>query len=157
MSAATSRSPWLTIPIFVGLFFGGGFGGIHLARAIAPESGLAEFVSFLAMPSAFVIGIVGWAGAAIPGALRRLLRLVREREGSTRVDGQRPQPAIPPGSFAFVPVALFAGALSGMVVASVSTSLGFGWVLCLYTVLGLSYGVLCWKLAQTGYLPFPRE
>lgn len=157
MSAATSRSRWLTIPIFFGLFFGGGFGGIHLARAVAPVSGLAEFVSFLAMPSAFVIGIVGWAGAAIPGALRRLLRLAREREGSTRVDGQRPEPVIPPGSFAFFPAALFAGALSGMVVASVSTRLGFGWVFCLYTALGLSYGILCWKFAQKGYLPFPRE
>lgn len=157
MGAATSRSPWLTIPIFLGLFFGGGFGGIQVSRALAPDSGLAEFVSFLAFPSAFVIGIVGWAGAAIPGALRRLLRLIRERNGSATGNETRPPPEIPPGSFAFVPAALFAGALSGLVVASVSTILGFGWVLGLYTALGLAYGVLCWKLAQTGYLSFPRD
>jgi hypothetical protein len=34
---------------------------------------------------------------------------------------------------------------------------GFGWVLCLYAGLGLGYGVACWLLARTGYLPFPRE
>jgi len=157
MSALRPRSHWLTVSIFLGLFFGGGFGGIHLSRALAPGSGLAEFVSFLTLPSAFMIGLVGWAGAAIPGALRRLLRLARERNDSTRENAQRPQPAIPSGSFAFVPAALIAGALSGVIVASLSTGQGFGWVLFLYATLGLGYGILCWKLAQTGYLPFPRE
>lgn len=80
MSPTASRSPWLTIPIFFGLFFGGGFGGIQVSHALVPDSALAEFVSFLALPAAFVIGIVAWAGAAIPGAVRRSIRLVRTRD-----------------------------------------------------------------------------
>lgn len=157
MSNVTSRSPWLTIPIFLGLFFGGGFGGIHLARALAPGSGLAEFVSFVALPLAFMIGMLGWAGAAIPEAIRRLTRLIREKENPPPVEVTRPEPTIPPGSFAFVPAALIVSVPSGFVVASVSTDWGFASALCLYSALGLGYGVLCWKLAQTGYLPFPRD
>jgi hypothetical protein len=64
---------------------------------------------------------------------------------------------IPPGSFTFVPAALVTSALAGMVVAATSTRLGVAWVLSLYAVFGLAYGVACWKLAQSGYLPFPRE
>jgi hypothetical protein len=70
MSPDRFPSLWLGVPIFFGLFFGGGYVGILLSRELAPGSGLAEFVSFLALPAAFVVGIVAWAGAAIPAAVR---------------------------------------------------------------------------------------
>ena len=161
MSAAVLRSPWLTLPIFFGLFFGGGWAGIQVSRALAPGSGVAEFVSFLALPAAFVVGLAGWAGAAIPAAVGRLIRLARERprerDGSTPPKPEESRARIPPGSFAFVPAGLATCTISGMVVAGLSGSLGFGWVLGLYAALGLAYGVACWRLARTGYLPFPRE
>ena len=51
MHSGTPRSPLFTAVIFFGLFFGGGFVGIQVSRVLAPESGLAEFVSFLALPA----------------------------------------------------------------------------------------------------------
>jgi len=145
-------SPWLTLPIIVGLFFGGGFLGEQVSRVLAPGSRLAEFVSFLAFPTAFLIGFVVWAGASIPGAIRRLVMRSALSVNKTGVNA-----AIPSGSFAFVPTAFVSGLAAGAVVGTLSPDLGFAWVLCLYAGLGLGYGVICWLLARTGYLPFPRE
>ena len=150
-------SPWLTVAIFFGLFFGGGYLGIQVSRLLAPGSGLAEFVSFLTLPAAFVLGIVAWAGAAIPGALRRFVLLVLKGVRSPAAKENGSKATIPPGSFAFVPAALVPCLVAGTVVGALSSRLGFGWVLCLYAGLGLGYGVACWLLARTGYLPFPRE
>jgi hypothetical protein len=51
---------WLSLLLYFGLFFGSGWLGIRVSRMVAPESGLAEFVSFLALPAGFMIGLVGW-------------------------------------------------------------------------------------------------
>lgn len=157
MSPDKSPSPCLTVPIFFGLFFGGGYLGIQVSRALAPDSGLAEFVSFLALPAAFIIGNVAWAGATIPTAVRRFVQLVLKPDGFPSVKEKSSKTLVPPGSFAFVPAGLATCLVAGMVVGSLSPRLGFGWVLCLYAGLGLAYGVACWKLARTGLLPFPRE
>jgi hypothetical protein len=152
MSPSVNPSPWLAVPIVFGLFFGGGYLGEQVSRVVAPGSGLAEFVSFLAFPMAFVLGFVAWAGASIPGAVRRLV------SGSAAPDKKTGANAvIPPGSWAFIPAALVIALVAGAVVGTRSPSPGFGWVLCLYGALGLSYGVACWLLARTGCLPFPRE
>lgn len=157
MSPDKLPSAWLTLPIFFGLFFGGGYLGMQVSRAVAPGSGLAELVSFLALPAAFVIGIVAWAGAALPGAARRFLRLLRKKQGLASAGDDGLKATIPPGTFAFVPAALFTCLPAGAIVGAVSASFGFGWVLFLYAALGLAYGAACWRLARTGYLPFPRE
>jgi hypothetical protein len=47
--------------------------------------------------------------------------------------------------------------VTGTVVGVLSPRLGLGWVLCLYSGLGFGYGLACWMLARTGYLPFPSE
>jgi len=157
MAQQTRPSQWVAGLIFVGLFFGGGFAGIQLARALAPASGLAEFVSFLAFPAAFVIGVVAWCGAAVPAAVRRLVGLARKGSGlASAAEGTLPQ-TIPPGSFAFVPASLILTVPAGVVVAALSTTWSFVGVVCLYAVLGLCFGVGCWRLARSGYLPFPRE
>lgn len=157
MSPDKHPSPWLTVPIFFGLFFGGGYLGILMSHFLVPESDFAEFVSFLTLPAAFIIGLVAWAGTAIPGAVRRFVLLVLQRHRSPTVIGNGQQATIPPGSSAFVPAALVTCLAAGTVVGAISTRLGFGWVLCLYAGLGLGYGVACWQLARAGYLPFPRE
>lgn len=153
----TPRSPWITVAVFFGLFFGGGFAGDRLARLLAPSSALAEFVGFLVFPTAFAIGILAWVGASLPAAARRLMRLVRLRARPFSSDEKNPTGTIPPGSFAFVPVALVTCTLWGAVIAALSTELASGWVLCLYAALGLGYGLTCWKLAQTGFFGFPTE
>jgi len=152
MNPSPFPSPWLTTPLFFGLFFGGGYLGIRVSRLLAPDSGLAELVSFLTLPAAFAIGLVAWAGASIPAAIRRLAR--RANPSFQQVDFK---PEIPPGSFAFVPAALVTSLVAGAIVGVLSPRLGFGWVLCLYAGLGLGYGVACWSLARVGYLPFPKD
>ena len=73
---------WLTVPIVLGLFFGGGYVGARLSRALAPDSDVAEFVSFFTLPVAFAAGTIGWVVLAVPSALRRLVQLVRAGKGS---------------------------------------------------------------------------
>lgn len=153
MSANQYPSPWLSLLLYLGLFFGGGWIGIRVSRMVAPDSGLAEFVSFLALPTAFMFGIVGWAGAAIPAAIRRLLR----RRAAQPVEASDSKPIIVPGSYAFVPAALATCVPAGMLVGVLSPDPGFAWVLLLFTTVGLAFGVSCWLLARAGYLQFPRE
>lgn len=153
MSPNRLPSPWLSLLLYLGLFFGGGWLGIRVARMVAPDSGLAEFVSFLALPAGFMFGIIGWAGAAIPAAIRRLL----QRRMAQPVEESEAKPIIVPGAYAFVPAALATSVPAGMLVGVLSPDLGFAWVLLLYTAVGFAFGVTCWLLARAGYLQFPRE
>ena len=58
-SAGSSLPRWIAASVFFGLFFGGGLAGSQVARLVAPGSGVAELVSFLALPAGFVTGLVG--------------------------------------------------------------------------------------------------
>jgi hypothetical protein len=151
------RSHWITVAVFLGLFFGGGYGGALLARALAPDSDLAEFVGFLIFPSAFAVGILAWVGASLPAAARRLMRLMRHNARPSSFGAESPPDTMPPRSFAFVPAALIICTVLGAVIAVLSTRLDPGWVICLYAALGFGYGCICWKLAQAGLLGFPTE
>lgn len=153
-SAGSSLPRWIAASVFFGLFFGGGLAGSQVARLVAPGSGVAELVSFLALPAGFVTGLVGWAGAAAPAAVRRLAGLARTG-GRPLAPGQAG--AVPPGSFAFVPAALGMSMLAGVVVAAVGVPETLVRVVGLYTALGAVYGVGCWRLGRAGYLLFPRE
>jgi hypothetical protein len=158
VSRYPQRSAWLTVPIVFGLFFGGGYVGTQMARLSAPGSYVAEFVSFLALPAAFAVGAVGWVGLSVPSAFRMLVRLVRGRQGAPPAnEGQSRRAAIPSGSFVFVPAAFLSTTLSGAIVAAVPSSVGVAWVVGAYAAVGLGYGIACWGLARTGYLPFPTD
>lgn len=157
MKLTKPRSLWVTAPVVLGLFFGGGYAGVHLANALAPNSAIAEFVSFFALPVSFLLGIMGWLGSAVIGALPKLFRLIRHKERSSGQENGSAGSAIPPGSFAFVPAAIVPCTLCGLVVGALSTTLSFIVVVLLYFALGLGYGAACWKLAQSGFLPFPEE
>jgi uncharacterized membrane protein YccF (DUF307 family) len=50
-----------------------------------------------------------------------------------------------------------ASAISGFVAAAQSTRPGFLLTLTVYILVGVSYGIACWRLARVGYLPFPDE
>lgn len=131
------------------LFFGGGFVGEQLALALAPSSGLARLLGFLALPAAFIVGFVFWAGAATFVLLKRLAK------GGSRPS--RTPTEIPPGALGFlwssVLLCLVVGALSGLL----SQEHGFFLVSGSYVATGFVYGALCWRLAKSGWLPFPRD
>lgn len=135
--------------ILLVLFFGGGFVGERLALALAPSSGLSRLLGFLALPASLIVGFFFWAGAATFVLVKRLAK-----RGSRA--SQRPT-EIPPGAMGFlwssVLSCLIVGALTGLL----SKEHGFFLVSGTYVATGLVYGVLCWQLAKSGWLPFPRE
>lgn len=150
-------SPIGGLVLYFALFFGGGLLGSHLARAVAPGSGLAELVSFLAFPAAFLLGVFAWAGAALPAVVRGLVRMLRARGAAGPGPRSAADPVIVPGSFAFLPVALVVTGAAGCAVGLLSGTQSFVAVLGLYLLIGAGYGALCWRVARTGWLPFPRE
>jgi len=147
-----SENPWFTavsIIILLILFFGGGFVGEQLALALAPSSGLSRLLGFLALPAAFIAGFVLWAGTATVVLIARLAK-----RGSPT---GRKASEIPPGAIGFlwssVLSCLIVGALTGLL----SEKQAFFPVFGSFAATGLVYGILCWQLAKSGWLPFPRE
>lgn len=143
--------------VMLTLFFGGGVLGTQVAARLAPGSVLADFASFLALPAGFIVGFVAWAGAALPAAIRQLRRMRRKERSGRAKEGGASRVTIPPGSFAFVPVCTIANALCGLIAGAASEHYSLIRVLAIYLSIGLAYGVLCWRLARIGLLPFPRE
>ncbi len=152
----TQRPAIVTIPITLGLFFGGGVGGVCLATYLAPDSIISSFVGLLALPLAFLTGMQFWLGFALLSALVYGIRrfLGRTIEPPSAMAGDR---GVPPGSYAFLLTSLVASVASGVVMAVVATRLGFFATLLTYLLVGLLYGLTCWLLARSGFLPFPEE
>jgi hypothetical protein len=150
------RPAIVTFPVTVGLFFGGGIGGIGLASFVAPDSIAGNFIGLLALPLAFIAGMNLWLGFALLTALLHgIRRLLSRAPGSVPpLMGNRD---VPPGAYSFVLAALATSAASGLVMAFLSTRLGFVATLALYLLVGLVYGMACWLLARSGFLPFGEE
>jgi hypothetical protein len=151
------RSPWITFPLTILLFMGSGIAGTLLAEALAPDSILAGFLGLFTLPLAFLLGMYLWLGLAILAAIGRLFRWLLGRRRGLQSDRSVLPSQIPPGSFAFVPASVVLSGFSGFFIALVSTTLGFLATLGLYVGVGLVYGLACWLLARTGYLPHLEE
>ena len=135
--------------ILLVLFFGGGFVGEQLATALAPSSELSRLLGFLALPVSFVLGFAAWAGAAAIVIVKWLAK------GGTR-SSHRPK-GIPPGAKGFLWSSVLSCSLVGVLTGVLSKEHGFMLVFGSYMVIGFAYGALCWRLARSGWLPFPRE
>lgn len=135
--------------ITLGLFFGGGGVGVLMADWLAPGSGVAGLFSFLAWPAAFLLGFYAWAGLAVFALLWRLIR-----------GRGRPHPSeavIPPGTNGFIWSSLITCGMAGVIAGALSARYGLFMVTGIYLLVGLLYGALCWQLARTGWLPFPKD
>ena len=148
---------WVSVPIVLGLLFGGGFAGEQLATVLAPNSAIASFISFLVLPASLVLGFVFWLGTASFIALRHAMKRKKEDMGTAREEHAWGKTTIPPGSKAFVSASIFPSAFAGVLVGLFSSEFGFVWIVGIYIGIGLVYGLICWKLAENGYLPFPNE
>lgn len=143
------RPAALTVPIVMLLFLGSGAAGVWLADSIAPNFILAPMIGLFALPLAFIVGMHAWLGWALIIALVTIARRGRQlRDGP---------PRIPPGAGAFVPVSLLISLAAGLALGIASADHSLATVLALYALVGLAYGRLCRRLAETGYLPFPEE
>ncbi len=149
----TRLTLWQSLTI-IGLLIGGALLGILLADWIAPGSSLAMPVSALLFPVSIILGFFGWLGLAI---LHLPMAIFRWITGRKQPDHGRGDQFIPPGSLAFLPVTVFCSALVGLICGLVPG----GWTVFaavpLYVILGFAFGLLLWRLAKTGLLPFPEE
>lgn len=154
-------NPWLVMAAVFGLFIGGGLAGIAIGNIVVADSETAIGLSGIMLPLGLILGLSAWVGVAIlsiPIILaRRLLALRQSTVQETKKPADSPDP-IGKGSFVFVVVSTAICALIGVVCALLSGS-GYPFVAIvpLYTGIGLLYGLLCWRLAWRGYLPFPDE
>lgn len=154
MTAAPS--PVALLGALIGLFLGGAAVGGGLAAVLAPESWLAQAVSFFALPVAFAAGLQAWYGLALLSLIPRVLRVLsgsRPPPGALRTAGA---PRLP-GSFVFLPLSSGAGALAGTVVGIVSSAYPFWVILPVYWLVGTVHGLLAWRLARSGVLVPPES
>lgn len=131
------------------LFFGGGFVGEQLALALAPSSGVSRLLGFLALPASFILGFVVWAGAAV-------LTLIGQLAKGGPHPGQKPR-NIPPGAVGFLWSSVLTCLFVGLITGFLSKEHGVVFVSGVYVATGLVFGGVCWRLAKSGWLPFPRE
>jgi hypothetical protein len=155
-----ARQKPIGLLVILATFVGAGLLGMRLAALLAPASGLASAVSTLMLPLGVFLGLVAWLGAALllllPSAIRALLALLRGKRERTGQRAALDPLEVPPGSVVFVPTCTLCGASAGVIVGLVSPHWGFFSVVGLYLVLGLLFGILCWRLARAGYIPFPE-
>lgn len=146
-----------SIPIlaaFLGLFLGGAAIGLVLASAMAPNSWLAEVVSFFALPIVFAAGLQAWYGLALFSLIPRLLGW----RGAGALAASSELRATPlPGSLVFVPIGSGAGGIAGLVVGLASSSHSVWLVARVYWLVGTVYGLVAWQLARRGFLLPPES
>ncbi|MDP1633477.1 MAG: hypothetical protein Q8L69_02190 [Gallionellaceae bacterium] len=147
---------WISVPILLVLLFGGGFAGEQVAAILAPDSVLARFISIFALPVSLVLGLVLWLGSASLIAIKRRMKRTGEQSQTQIEEHEWGKTIIPPGSMAFFFSSIFPCAIVGVLVGLFSEA-GFAWCLFSYIGIGTVYGLVCWKLAENGYLPFPDE
>jgi len=139
------------------LFFGGGFAGEQLAGILAPDASFAKFIGFFALPTSMILGFISWLGTASLIALKRRMKRKDKQPEVQREEYLWGKTTIPPGSRAFVFAPIIPCVIVGALVGLLSTEYGFVQSFISYTGVGIVYGLLCWKAAENGYLPFPDE
>jgi hypothetical protein len=153
---AVQRAASITIPITLALFAGGGAAGAALANAIAPGSVVGAFFGLFMLPAAFIGGFYAWLGLALLNAIGQWVRRRRGRNGAATPIPREPDRMVPPGSIAFLLMSLVSSAMAGFALAFLSTEWSLGEAWALVVLVGAAYGVLCWLLARSGFLPFPE-
>ena len=134
----------LHLSVLFGMFAGGGFLGLGMARWAAPGSGLAAGLGVLLLPAAFALGLLFWSG-------REMWRVIRRR---ARAEAVEPRPV---RARFFLPLALVFTVPGGLAIGLLRggegpllTTLGF-------SAIGYGYGRFLSALAEKGYLPEPTE
>ena len=154
---AVQRPGSITVPVVLVLFLGGGAVGTALANALAPGSIVAAFFGFFMLPAAFIGGFYAWIGLALLNAIGHLIRRWRGREAAAAPIPRAHEKVVPPGSIAFLLTSLVSTTMAGFVIGFLSSEWSLMSAWALIVGVGAGYGVLCWLLARSGFLPFPDE
>ncbi|MGE0820820.1 MAG: hypothetical protein AB7G75_00135 [Candidatus Binatia bacterium] len=132
--------------------------GLFLAYTLAPDSNVAEILSFLGFSAILIVGMYAWLGVAVLILIPRLLRRLVFRGSTSAPDAVlSDQRELPPGALAFVIVGSLAGLAVGVPIGFFLSTLPFLLVVTIYWVTGTLFGAGLWLLARTGLLPFPEE
>lgn len=146
----------MTIPVTLALFAGGGAAGAALAKALAPGSVVGAFFGLFMLPAAFIGGFYAWLGLALLDAIGSFVRRGGRRIPRDTAKTPVAARAIPRGSIGFVFVSLAVSIMTGFALAFLATESKFLTAWSLLVAAGTGYGVLCWLLARSGFLPFPE-
>ena len=139
------------VAALLALFPGSAAIGVTLAEWLAPGSWIAQIAGFFALPLAFVTGLQLWIGAAVLGALVRLI-VFRRRPWRASEEGGS---AGLPGSFVFFPLSSAAGLLAGALIALLPAATSAVWAIVVFWLTGTLHGLAAWRLAHRGVLVPP--
>jgi hypothetical protein len=156
MAQVRKKSGWITFPMTILLFFGGGWAGAMITDSVAPDGVISALIGFMMLPLAFITGYYFWIGLAF---LSLLIYWIRRLFGSKKHDDAMLQrlSEIPPGSYVFLINSVIISGICGTIIALASSDEPFLYTTGLYLATGTLYGLLCWTFARTGLLPFPEE
>jgi hypothetical protein len=147
---ARSHSPVALTIGLLGLFLGGAAAGVGVAGILAPDSWLAETVSFITLPLAFAAGLQAWYGLALFSLIPRLLGWVRGSSAPAAGVQQASRRQLP-GSFVFLPLSSGAGVLTGIHVGLVSSAYPVWFIVLVYWLMGTVHGLLAWRSSRPIY------
>src|SRR4030095_5572993 len=148
---AKSHSSAVSFFVTVGLFFGGAALGTALGHWCAPNSSILAIASFLVFPLSMFLGFPAWLGSAF-------ITLIFNWGGRRKPDKATPRGEfIPPGSWAFVPVTIGLFLPVALLAGFMAERMSFLATATLYLIVGGAYGIVMWRSARTGLLPFPEE
>jgi hypothetical protein len=147
VSDGRSRATATQALTFAVMFLGGAGAGLGLATWRAPGSFAAQVVGMFTFSLPFAIGMQWWLGTALLLALWGLVT----KGPRTPLPGE-----VPGGAIVFVPVCAALVTTAGLLVGALATPRTIVATTALYLAVGVLYGVACWRLARSGYLPFPQ-
>lgn len=145
---AESR-PLLAALVGLAMFFGGGGVGYGLAVWLAPESGVAALVSFLSLPSAFMLSMLLWQGITLISGIFRVLTRGRGKRHSISRALSRKAPLL-------LPAPILLNVAAGVVTCLLGEA-GFALTAAVYTAVGAAYAALCFGLGRAGMLPIFQD
>lgn len=142
-----AEKPLLAALIWLVVLIAGGLAGSFLAQQVAPESGVTAAVSVLVLPAAFMLSLFLWQGLTFFGAFLRMLRGERRSKDANSMFA-----ALARKAWLLVPLPIVFATFAG-IVAGVLGEAGFFKTVLVYSLLGGSYGVVCYLLGRSGRLP----
>jgi len=143
--------PLLAAVVAIALFLFGGLVCAWLPRWLAPDSDLAAFVSFLALPAAFMISMLLWQGVTLVTGLFRLITQGRQGLRNATATG-----ALARKAWLLIPLPIVFSTAAGVAAGLLGDS-GLLLTVGAYALAGGAYGVLCFGLGRAGMLPILED
>lgn len=144
-------NPLVAALIAMGVFLLGGLICVWLPRWLAPNSDLAQFICFLALPVAFMFSMILWQGVTIIVGLFRIITRGKRGVRDTTITA-----ALARKAWLLIPLPVLLMTAGGVVTGLLGDS-GFLLSVGAFVGAGLAYGLLCYGLGRAGMLPILED